>query len=163
VAKIIDDGQFGTNFPDSPGPDGQYMAGLPFMTAPHLRGLLEKLREHDVILIIRKNCLTTSSTVHNMVPGIWIFYSQGPRHVYFRYHYKPKKSWIGPFLRVAEINKCTYIPPQLRDTLAPAEKNDIRTVQALLGHNDISTTMIYTHVLQQGGHGVTSPVDDLDV
>jgi len=89
-----------------------------------------------------------------------------PRTGEIRRHHVQDQTFQRTFKRAVQrvgLSK-PATPHTLRHSFAThllQARYDIRTVQELLGHSDVSTTMIYTHVLKVGGGGVQSPLDVL--
>lgn len=149
---------------------------LPGSLAPYVADHLRARRiEHDRDLACGHGDVELPDALERKYPSAgtswawqYVFAARGysvcPRTgAYRRHHWDARaiQRMVRAAARSAGIAK-PVTPHTLRHCFAThllAAGHDIRTVQELLGHADVSTTMIYTHVLNRGGRGVVSPLD----
>ncbi|MEF8940665.1 MAG: integron integrase [Salinivenus sp.] len=141
----------------------------------HLRGVKRQFdedRAHDVDGVYLPNALTEK---YPNAPTRWRWQyvfpspqlSEDPRSEAVRRHHRSDSAVqraVKQAVDDAGIDKHATCHT-LRHSFAThllQDGTDVRTIQKLLGHEDIRTTMKYVHVLEQSGEGVTSPLDTLD-
>lgn len=145
------------------------------LVAPLRARLVERRKMHDVDLSKGMADVEMPHALERKYPRAgqefgwqYVFaaadYSTDPRTGVIRRHHIHEKTiqrHVKEAAKRAGIHKPTH-PHTLRHSFAThllETGTDIRTLQELLGHSDVKTTMIYTHVLNRGGKGTISPLD----
>ena len=153
---------------------------LPASCGPELRGHLEAVRRrHEADLAAGLGRAPLPDALKRKYPNAdrqwgWQFvfpasthYTDAVNAVRHRHHVHESvvQKQVAEAVRRAGLAK-PATPHTFRHSFATElirDGYDIRTVQELLGHKDLSTTMIYVHVLNRGGRGVRSPADRLSI